>query len=84
MSVYLSSVQHMVGHFVQVAPDGSRSQGEFYVQKPGRIQFEYDAPSPVEIIADGQSVIVRDRKLATQDVYPFGAEARLINHHIAT
>jgi outer membrane lipoprotein-sorting protein len=70
VSVYLSSVQHMVGHFVQIAPDGSRSQGEFYLQKPGRIRFQYDAPSPVEIIADGQSVIVRDRKLATQDVYP--------------
>ena len=55
---------------MQVAPDGSRSQGEFYVQKPGRIRFQYDAPSPVEIIADGQSVIVHDRKLATQDVYP--------------
>jgi outer membrane lipoprotein-sorting protein len=29
-----------------------------------------DAPSPIEIIADGQSVVVRNRKLATQDVYP--------------
>ena len=70
VSAYLSSVHQMVGHFVQVAPDGSRSQGEFYVQKPGRVRFEYDAPSPIEIIADGQSVVVRDRKLATQDVYP--------------
>ena len=70
VSAYLCSVQQMVGHFVQVAPDGSRSQGEFYVQKPGRIRFEYDAPSPIEIIADGQSLVVRDRKLATQDVYP--------------
>jgi outer membrane lipoprotein-sorting protein len=40
------------------------------MQKPGKIRFEYDAPSPIEIIADGQSVIVRDRKLATQDLYP--------------
>ncbi len=70
VSAYLSSVQQMVGHFVQVAPDGSRTQGEFYVQKPGRIRFEYDPPSPIEIIADGQSVVVRDRKLATQDLYP--------------
>ena len=34
------------------------------------MRFEYDAPSPIELIADGQSVVVRDRKLATQDVYP--------------
>jgi outer membrane lipoprotein-sorting protein len=70
VSAYLSSVQQMVGHFVQVAPDGSRTQGEFFVQKPGRVRFDYEAPSPIEIIADGQSVVVRDRKLATQDLYP--------------
>ena len=60
----------MVGNFVQVGPDGSRMKGEFYMQKPGRVRFEYDPPSPMEIIADGQSVVVRDRKLATQDLYP--------------
>src|SRR5205823_6450765 len=60
----------LVGNFIQVGPDGSRVKGEFYMQKPGRVRFEYDPPSPVEIIADGQSVVVRDRRLATQDVYP--------------
>jgi outer membrane lipoprotein-sorting protein len=70
VSMYLSSVQSLIGNFVQVGPDGSRTQGEIYVQKPGRMRFEYDAPSPIDIVADGQSVVVRDRKLATQDVYP--------------
>jgi len=67
---YLSSMQTLQGKFVQVGPDGSRTQGEFYISKPGRVRFEYDAPSTIELIADGQSVVVRDRKLATQDVYP--------------
>jgi outer membrane lipoprotein-sorting protein len=40
------------------------------LQKPGRVRFEYNPPSPVELIADGQSMVVRDRKLATQDLYP--------------
>jgi outer membrane lipoprotein-sorting protein len=70
VSSYLSSVQQLVGNFVQVGPDGSRVKGEFYMSKPGKIRFEYDPPSPIEIIADGQSVVVRDRKLATQDLYP--------------
>ena len=69
-SAYLSSLQQLVGNFVQIGPDGSRVKGEFYIQKPGRIRFEYDPPSPIQIIADGESVIVRDRKLATQDLYP--------------
>jgi outer membrane lipoprotein-sorting protein len=67
---YLSDTKTLSGDFVQVGPDGSRSQGEFYISKPGKVRFEYDPPSPMDIVADGQSVVVRDRKLATQDVYP--------------
>jgi len=67
---YLSGVQTLTGNFVQVGPDGSRTQGGFYIYKPGRVRFEYDNPSPIELIADGSSVVVRDRRLATQDVYP--------------
>jgi outer membrane lipoprotein-sorting protein len=67
---YLTGMQQLNGKFVQVGPDGSRSQGDFYISKPGRVRFEYDDPSPIELIADGQSVVVRDRRLATQDVFP--------------
>jgi outer membrane lipoprotein-sorting protein len=67
---YLSGVQTLTGNFIQVGPDGSRTQGEFFISKPGRVRFEYDDPSPIELIADGSSVVVRDRRLATQDVYP--------------
>jgi outer membrane lipoprotein-sorting protein len=70
VSAYLSSLQTLVGQFVQVGPDGSKLTGDFYIMKPGKVRFEYDDPSPVSMIADGQSVVVRDRKLATQDVYP--------------
>jgi len=72
ISAYLSSVQQLYGNFVQVGPDGSRTKGEFFILKPGKVRFEYDAPSPISIVADGQSVVVRDRKLATQDLYPLG------------
>ena len=70
VSAYLSSLSTLVGNFVQVGPDGSKTQGDFYIQKPGKVRFEYDPPSPIDIVADGSSVVVRDRKLATQDVYP--------------
>lgn len=67
---YLSKTQTLTGNFVQVGPDGSRSKGDFFISKPGRVRFEYDPPSPISIVADGQTVVVRDRKLATQDIYP--------------
>ncbi|MGE0564737.1 MAG: outer-membrane lipoprotein carrier protein LolA [Pseudolabrys sp.] len=70
ISNYLSSIQVLTGQFVQVGPDGRRSEGQLYIQKPGKMRFEYDPPSPIEIVSDGGSVVVRDRNLATQDVYP--------------
>jgi outer membrane lipoprotein-sorting protein len=70
ISTYLSNVRQLHGNFVQVGPDGSKSEGEFTLQKPGKIRFDYNPPSPIELIADGSSVVVRDRKLATQDLYP--------------
>lgn len=70
VSNYLSSLQSLTGDFVQIGPDGSRSTGKFYIQKPGRVRFEYEPPSPIDVIADGSSVVVRDRNLATQDLYP--------------
>ncbi len=70
VSAYLSSLQTLVGNFVQVGPDGTKTKGDFYIQKPGKVRFEYEDPSPIAIIADGSSVAVRDRKLATQDIYP--------------
>ena len=70
VSNYLSSLQSLTGDFVQIGPDGGRSLGKFYLQKPGRVRFEYEPPSPIDVIADGYQVIVRDRNLATQDSYP--------------
>ncbi len=70
VSATLSSLQSLIGNFVQVGPDGTKTTGDFYIQKPGKMRFEYDAPNPIAIVADGQTLVVRDRKLATQDIYP--------------
>jgi outer membrane lipoprotein-sorting protein len=70
ISAYLSSLQTLVGNFVQVGSDGRKTKGDFYIQKPGKVRFEYDEPSTIDVVADGSSVAVRDRKLATQDIYP--------------
>ena len=70
VSNYLSGVQTMVGNFVQVGPDGRRVEGTFAIQKPGKVRFQYKPPSPIDIIADGAAVVVRDRSLETMDNYP--------------
>jgi hypothetical protein len=65
-----NSTATLVGKFHQIGPDGSKTEGVFYMQRPGRVRFEYEDPSPIQLIADGSSVAVRNRTLATQDVYP--------------
>jgi outer membrane lipoprotein-sorting protein len=70
VSLYLSTVQTLVGNFVQVGPDGRKTEGKFFIQKPGKVRFEYDPPSPIDVVADGSFVQVRDRNLNTKDTYP--------------
>ena len=70
VSGYLSGVQTLVGSFVQVGPDGRRVEGTFSIQKPGKVRFQYSPPSPIDIIADGSSVVVLNRSLETSDYYP--------------
>ena len=69
---YLNLAIWMTADFVQTGADGHRTEGKLYVQKPGHMRFEYNSPATLEIIADGTSVAVRDKKLGTQDLYFIG------------
>ena len=69
---FLSSAQTMVGDFVQNGQDGRQSEGKIYIQKPGKLRFEYAAPAALEVIADGSQVAVNDRKMKTQQTYSIG------------
>lgn len=66
---YLNKSDTYTADFVQIAADGRKSEGKLYVQRPGKLRFEYAKPSTLEIVADGTSVSIRDRKLNTQDMY---------------
>ena len=53
VSSYLSSLQTLAGNFIQVGPDGTKTKGQFFIQKPGKVRFEYESPNPIAIVADG-------------------------------
>jgi outer membrane lipoprotein-sorting protein len=59
----------MTADFVQIGGDGKRAEGKLYVQRAGRVRFEYAAPATMEVVSDGSEVLVRDRKLGTFDLY---------------
>lgn len=70
VSAYLNSVHTLKGSFVQIDPNGEVEQGDFYIEKPGRMRFEYRPPAPTLIVSDGSTVAVKNNKLNTVDRYP--------------
>lgn len=70
VNTYFNSVKTMNGDFIQFGPDGGQSEGKFYIARPGKVRFYYNPPAKLDIISDGKSVSVKDRKMATQDIWP--------------
>jgi outer membrane lipoprotein-sorting protein len=68
-NAYFNDARVMSADFVQIGPDGTRSEGQLYLARPGRMLFKYAPPQKLEVVADGRSVAVRDAKLGTQDLY---------------
>ena len=62
IEAYLRALRSAEGTFRQQNPNGSTQTGRFYLQKPGRIRFEYDSPQGAMVIADGINVAVFDPK----------------------
>jgi outer membrane lipoprotein-sorting protein len=68
-SAWLDAARVMTADFVQIGPDGRRSEGRLSVERPGHMLFQYTDPPRFEIVADGRSVAIIDHKLNTQDEY---------------
>ena len=71
-NAWLDGARVLNADFVQIAPDGKRTEGGLSVERPGHMLFRYSPPARLEIVADGRSVAVRDQKLNTQDLYFIG------------
>ena len=71
-NAWFETARNLTADFVQIGPDGKRSEGQLYVSRPGHMLFRFAPPARLEIVADGRSVAVRDQKLNTQDLYFIG------------
>jgi outer membrane lipoprotein-sorting protein len=69
---YLNSIRTFKARFVQSNPNGSIVQGNLYVWRPGRMRFEYDAPSQLKIVADGYQVTMWDPATKDFGQWPIG------------
>ena len=69
----MNATHSFQGDFRQVAPNGAVSQGKIWLQRPGKVRFEYADPSPLLIVSDGVTLVQNDRQLETFDRVPLSA-----------
>lgn len=62
---YLNGIKTLKGKFRQIDGLGKEVTGEVWVQRPGKLRFEYDPPVPVLIVAQGSFLIHVDKELDT-------------------
>ena len=62
---YLDGLVSVKGRFEQADQKGGTADGTFYMARPGRARFEYDAPSSLLITCDGKTVILSDQQRKT-------------------
>jgi len=66
---HFTSIKSMSGDFVQSGPKAERTSGRFFLQRPGKIRFNYAGQWGISVIADGKSVVVYNKKLRTSRLY---------------
>ncbi|MGH1404710.1 MAG: LolA family protein [Alphaproteobacteria bacterium] len=70
---YLQNLKSAQARFVQTAHDGSQFVGTFYLQRPGKLRFEYDPPVENFVVADGLFIYFYDADLQEQTNAPIRA-----------
>ena len=69
----LSDAKTAQGKFIQSNSDGSFIEGSFALNRPGKMRFDYNDPSPILIVADGTTVAMQDSELETIDRIPLAS-----------
>ncbi len=63
IQAYLNGIKTVHGKFEQTNPDGTVSSGGIWLSRPGKMRFEYDAPTKILIVCDGNFIEVNDSSL---------------------
>jgi len=67
----LNATNTFTGRFTQTNADGSTDGGRVYIQRPGKLRFEYEGP--LLVVSDGVTLVQQDKQLETSDRVPLSA-----------
>lgn len=69
---YLNTLKTAKARYLLTAADGTQQIGTFYLNRPGKLRFEYDPPLKDFIVADGILIYFYDAQLGEQSNAPIG------------
>ena len=70
---YLTALTAAQGNFIETGPGGQQRTGKFWLQRPGKMRFEYTEPAGLLVVADGNNVKRYDPRLNVFRQVPLGA-----------
>jgi outer membrane lipoprotein-sorting protein len=70
---YLNGLTAITANFLQVAADGSTRTGKAWLQRPGKMRFEYDPPDPQLLVAGFGLLVYHDPQLDQTSNIPLGS-----------
>lgn len=71
LSTYLNGLKTAEAAFVQTSDDGSVQTGRLFIQRPGKMRFEYAPPQKALVLASNNAVaIFDDRANGAPETYP--------------
>lgn len=73
IEAYLDGLRTLTARFVQLDARGGTAEGTLWLQRPGRMRFEYDPPAQILLVADGTFVIFHDKSVRQTSHIPIGA-----------
>ena len=63
VEAYLNGIHTLKARFQQIAPNGSLSGGTAWMERPGRMRFQYDPPAPFLLVAGHGLLVFYDSQL---------------------
>lgn len=73
VEAYLNGIRTLHARFRQTAPNGSTSGGQVWLERPGRLRFEYDPPSPFLLVGGHGLLVFHDNQLKQTSNIPLGS-----------
>lgn len=63
IEAFVNDITTIEASFVQMSGSGGFARGTLYLQRPGRMRFEYEPPIPYLLVSDGTFFIYVDNEL---------------------